>query len=788
MGKLNQAVGDVVQLDKTEEGIDCVLSNGLARISVFSDQTVRVRVTNQSSWNRDFSYAVIAKPNQTDYQIVDSPLSCQILLANFSIDIQKKPFRVNFKTLAGQWINKENDSFGVSYLGEQVLRYMDIQDNERFIGLGEKVGPLDRRGQSYENWNSDKFAYTVETDPLYLSTPFYIGLHNGLSYGLFLDNSHKSLFNFGASNNRFAFFGADGGEMNYYFFHGPSVSSIIGAYSELTGKMAMPPKWALGLQQCRYSYYPDSEVLNVAKQYRDRKIPLDVLYLDIHYMEDYKLFTFHPQRFPHPVEMNETLMQQGIHTVCIVDPGIKVEKGYEAYEDGLHKDVFVKYPDGVPFSAEVWPGWSHFPDFTSEKGRNWWGEKLSFLDQAGISGFWNDMNEPACWGQRPPDLIEFDLDGEKTSHKEAHNVYGMQMVRATREGIEKVRQGKRTFILTRAGFSGIQRYSALWTGDNVASDEHMLLGAKLLNSMGLAGLPFTGCDIGGFVGEPSPALFCKWLQLGVFSPMFRLHSMINTRDAEPWSFGEQVEEISRNFINLRYKLLPYIYSSFKESSETGLPMVRSLAINHPENKEVFFPEFEAQYYFGPSLLVCPVDSRQHFSKLYFPEGKWYELFTDTTIEGPTQAAWEVPLRKYPVFVKAGALIPIQKVVQHTGEPVGDILELHVYSGADGRFDWYEDDGESLNYQDGTYNLIRFSWSDSQTAFSLEMLHQEFISTYKQIRLHLHGYAGSTCQFNGQTLDLQSQSYRFIEPITRFDPFGKVGEEDACEVKVGLLHL
>ncbi len=788
MGKLNQAIGDVVQLVQTEEGVDCMLSNGLAQISVYSDQTIRVRVTNQSAWNRDFSYAVVSRPKTTHFQFFDTAESCRLTLNNFVVDIQKKPFRVNFKTLDGKWINKENDSFGVSYLGEQVLRYMDIQENERFIGLGEKVGPLDRRGQSYENWNSDKFAYTIETDPLYLSTPFYIGMHNGLSYGLYLDNSHKSLFNFGASNNRFAFFGADGGEMNYYFFHGSSVSSILSAYAELTGKMALPPKWALGLQQCRYSYYPDSEVLNVAKQYRDRKIPLDVMYLDIHYMEDYKLFTFHPQRFPHPQELNKTLIQQGIRTVCIVDPGIKVEKGYEAYEDGLNKDIFVKYPDGVPFSAEVWPGWSHFPDFTSEKGRNWWGQKLSFLDQAGISGYWNDMNEPACWGQRPPDLIEFEHEGEKTSHKEAHNVYGMQMARATREGIEKLRPGKRNFILTRAGFSGIQRYAAVWTGDNVASDEHMLLGAKLLNSMGLAGVPFTGCDIGGFVGEPSPALFCKWLQLGVFSPMFRLHSMINTRDAEPWSFGEQVEEISRNFINLRYKLLPYIYSSFKVSSDTGLPVVRTLAINHSASKEVYLPEFEAQYYFGPSILVCPADSRQQFSKVYLPEGKWYELFTDTPLQGPTQAVWELPLRKYPVFVKAGAIIPLQKVVQHTGESAGDTLELHVYAGDNGSFEWYEDDGESLDYQVGKYNLIRFSWSDSQAQLSLDVLHKGFDSSFKQISLHLHGFSGQICQCNGQSLHLQSQSYRFIEPISRFDPFGKVGEEDSCEVKIGMLPL
>ena len=787
MGKRSEALGNIITWSQTSESFEYQLSNGLAQISVYSNQIIRVRATNQTSWARDFSYAVNSKPQPASFEWVDEENNYTIKLHHFKVTIQKNPFRVGFKTLDDKWINKENDSFGVSYLGDQVLRYMDIQPNERFIGLGEKVGPLDKKGQSFENWNSDKFAYTVETDPLYLSTPFYIGFHNGLFYGVFLDNSHKSLFNFGASNDRFAFFGADGGEMNYYFFFGGSVSDIIQSYTSLTGKMPLPPKWALGLQQCRYSYYPDLEVLQIAKQYRDRKIPLDVLYLDIHYMDDYKVFTFHPDRFPNPKSFNKQLLENGIHTVCIVDPGIKVEAGYEAYEDGLDKDVFVKYPDGLPFSAEVWPGWSHFPDFTSEKTRRWWGNQLSFLDESGISGIWNDMNEPACWGQRPPDLIEFDMDGETTSHKEAHNVYGMQMARATHEGMNRLRGGKRNFVLTRAGFSGVQRYSAVWTGDNVATDEHMLLGVKLLNSMGLAGVPFTGYDIGGFVGEPSPALFCKWLQIGVFTPMFRLHSMINTRDAEPWSFGEQVEEISRNFINLRYRLLPYIYSCFKESADSGMPIVQSMAIHYPFWDDIFLPEFETQYFFGPSLLICPVDSRQQFSKLLIPAGQWYELFTDKKVEGPSQILWEVPLRKTPVFVKAGAIIPMQKTTQHTGEQPGETLEIHVYSGADGSFEWYEDDGESLDYMNGVFNLMHFSWDNQNRSLSMVQKSRNTNTPFYQIKIHLHGFEEDSFLFNENKMELKDQDYRFIEPISRFDPFGKTGEMDSCPVKVASIE-
>ena len=324
-----------------------------------------------------------------------------------------------------------------------------------------------------------------------------------------------------------------------------------------------------------------------------------MIYIDIHYMDNYKVFTFDPVRFPEPEKMTSELKEMNFKTIVILDPGIKIEKGYPVYDEGVKKGYFIKYPDGENYSGEVWPGWSHFPDFTNPKVRDWWAEKLKFYTDKGIDGFWNDMNEPAAWGQCLPDLMEFDYDGAVTTHKQAHNIYGMQMARSTQQGAKQMNKGLRPFTLNRAAYAGIQRYTASWTGDNVASDEHMLCGVRLLNSLGLSGVAFSGYDVGGFANDASPALFAKWIILGAFSPLFRCHSMINSKSAKPWAFGEEVEEISRNYIGLRYRLLPYIYSAFYESSQTGMPVVQSLAIGHTYDAKIYEPAYQNQYYLVP---------------------------------------------------------------------------------------------------------------------------------------------------------------------------------------------
>jgi alpha-glucosidase len=468
----------------------------------------------------------VVQINQTDGQIT---LKTSVI----ELEIDKKNASFRFRDIHGHVLNEDDAGLGTSWIGDQVTSYKRLQPGERFIGLGEKTGPLDRKGNGYENWNTDAYAYNNTTDPLYCSMPFYMGIHQGRQYGIYLDNSHKSFFNFGASNNRFSSFSADAGPMNYYFIAGDTVAEVIQHYTELTGRTPLPPRWSIGYQQCRYSYYPDTEVLNTAKTFRDKDIPADAIVLDIHYMDKYKIFTWDNKHFPNPKGMLDQLKDQGFEIVVMCDPGIKAEPGYPAYEDGKANDVFVKYPDGEYYTGQVWPGWCHFPDFTNPATRTWWMRQLKRYSELGIEGYWNDMNEIATWGNMIPENLEFQFDGHPTTARKARNVYGFQMARTTYESATQLLQGKRPFNLTRSAFSGIQRYAAVWTGDNVAYDEHMMLGIRLVNSLGLTGVAFTGYDVGGFVGDANTKLFTRWISIGSFSPFFRGHSMINSKDSEP---------------------------------------------------------------------------------------------------------------------------------------------------------------------------------------------------------------------------------------------------------------
>ncbi|MFT7588536.1 MAG: alpha-glucosidase, partial [Limisphaerales bacterium] len=588
----NISAGAITQIRKTPQGVILKLKNGTARLSFYSPEVLRVEVELSDKITESHSYAVVSKPGSVAFELEEKRGGWLLKSKELHVEITKKAFRLCMKTPEGKVLNADDPAFGSAWQGTSCTTYKTLQPEERFIGLGEKSGGVDLKGSAWYNWNTDAFAYGPGTDPLYCSTPFYMGIHAAGSYGIFFDNSHKSRFNFGASGNRFSFFNAEDGPMNYYFFSG-SVEDIVKQYSKLTGKMPMPPKWALGFQQCRYSYYPDLQIHNKAITFRQRDIPADVLYLDIHYMDKYKVFSWDEDRFPDPEKLMSSLEAMGFKVVVIVDPGVKVEKGYKPYDSGIKNDHFVPYPDGTYYQGDVWPGTCHFPDYTNPKTRKWWSKQVKEFVKCGIAGVWNDMNEPATWGQDMPDLMEFDFEGEGGTHKKARNIYGQNMARATREGLGD--KNTRPFVLTRAGYAGIQRYAAVWTGDNVASDEHMLLGARMLANMGISGMPFTGYDVGGFVGESDPQLYSRWISLGAFSPFFRGHSMINTRSSEPWAYGEEAEANAKNYINLRYKLLPYIYAQFREAALTGIPVVRSMTLNWADDSRIYDEEFMNQY-------------------------------------------------------------------------------------------------------------------------------------------------------------------------------------------------
>jgi len=764
----HSGMGAVNSWKQTDLGIEGNSVAGRFKFTVYDSGMIRIQMIRYPDFESN-PYSVIASPKNVEFTVSEQGNYLFIKTEKLTLQVDFESCSLSFFDAAGNLLNAD-DSLGTAWIGTEVTTYKQVQKNEKFVGLGEKTGNLNRSGRAYTNWNTDYFAYGVGDDPLYISIPFYIGIHDKGAYGIFLDNTHKTVFNFGASTNRFIYFNAEDGDMDYYFMHEPTVAEIISSYTELTGRMAMPPKWALGFHQCRYSYYPEKDVLTLANTFRDKNMPADVIYLDIHHMEAYKVFTFDGEKFPDAKGMITALKAKGFRVVVIMDPGIKTENGYLVYDEGKGKDLFVKFPDGIQYEGQVWPGWCAFPDFTKPQTRTWWAEKMSFYTEAGVDGFWTDMNEPASWGQFTPNLIEFDFDGNTTSHRQARNVYGMQMARSAQEGSLLQNGNKRPFVLTRAGFSGIQRFAAAWTGDNIASEEHMLAGIRLINSLGMSGVAFAGYDVGGFAGEASRSLFARWMSIAAFSPLYRAHSMINSCDAEPWAFGEEVEEISKNYMKLRYRLLPTIYNAFYEATQSGLPLVSSLAINYSNENEVFSTSFQNQYLFCNRFLVAPVESYKEITKVYLPKGDWYYLYSDQVYTGGNTIYADCPINYLPVYVKAGSIFSMQSDVYSTGESHDGILRIHVYQGAEGSsFVQYEDDGSSHEYQSGNYLRREITYSPESNRLIFDKTEGSYCGDFKGIRIYFHGFGISEFEINGNRKNPILTDYAFLSKLTEFDP-------------------
>ncbi|MBA3647106.1 MAG: glycoside hydrolase family 31 protein [Chitinophagales bacterium] len=762
---LSQSLGNSNSSVKTENGIIIHTDNGNVKVIVYSANVIKIDITRNEQFS-DFSYAVIANPESgVKYSMVENNDNYALETDSIKLIITKRPVRLALYNIEGKLINADDDAFGTSWIDNEITTYKKLFPSERFLGLGEKTGDLDRRGRGYENWNTDFFGYDSRNDPLYSTIPFYIGNHDSLVYGIFLDNSSKTHFNFGASQNRFSFFSTEAGDMNYFMICNSNVSKIIESYTWLTGRMPMPPLWSLGFQQCRYSYFPESEVLSLAQTFRDKKIPCDVIWFDIHYMQNYKVFTWDSIRFPNPKRMLDRMDKLGFKNIVIVDPGIKVEKNYAPYEDGLKNDAFIKYPDGTVYSGEVWPGWCVFTDFTKPSARIWWGKLFKENIDEGIDGVWCDMNEIATWGQLIPNNIVFNNDGISTTHKMDRNLYGFQMSRATYEGEKKLLSGKRPFVLTRAGYAGLQRYTAIWTGDNLPTDEHMLLGVRMVNSLGLSGVSFAGDDVSGFGGDATPQLYTRWMSVGAFCPFYRSHKMYGARDSEPWSYGEDMEQVVRSYVQLRYNLLPYIYSAFYESTVTGMPVQRSLAINYTNDEKIYQGNYENQYLFGSSLLVVPCPSSHFSEKVYLPAGEWYDFYNNMKYTGNNEMYYESPIEKLPVFVKAGSFIPMQSPVQTTVQLPSDTLFLHIYySQNTSSFIYYEDAGDRFDYENGVFVKRNMVFDPLKHQIVLDKVQGSYSSQFKNLKLIFHGFQEmkNTVKINGTETGVKTGNFPMME--------------------------
>lgn len=709
------------------------LENGAVRIEHLKGVGYRVRYSFTGKFQPLFSYATVDHmPADQTIRVSNKGAYLELRSGDDIISIQKKPFRLSFSTQDG--FNYLKETYGAGHRGQKIAHIVQLKKGTTYYGLGEKASSMVRNNKVFHLWNSDTPAYRMNEDPIYESYPFYIGLLKGKAFGVFYDNSFRTKFDFGGQLKTGVGYYTNGGELRFYVFYGPEIKDVLRKYTEITGRSPLPPKWAMGYQQSRWSYYPDKELYRLADEFRSRGIPCDALYLDIDYMNGYRDFTWNKNYFPEPKRMLKQLKDRGFKVVTIIDPGIKLDSTYSVFDDGLKNDVYVKYPGGSNYIGTVWPGKVNFPDFSNPVTRKWWGKWIGKDLKEGISGIWNDMNEPSVFdGKTMPNFVEFDKDGYKASADEMHNLYGLLMARASYEGYRKAEPNKRPLIITRAAFSGIQRYSSMWTGDNSATWDHVYLTMPMIMSTGLAGEPFAGFDIGGFIGSPSGEMYMRFLQIGVLMPFCRTHTVADSRAQEPWDYGQMYTYINRKFIRFRYKILPVLYTSFYESTLNGSPIIRPLVWQYQNDPKVY--HIDDQFMLGDHLMAAPVYKQGMNSRtLYLPKGKWYGFFNnkeydggrDITVNAPIDAVnvynkvFTHPYAGLPLFAQAGSVIPMQPVQQYVGQKKITNMTLRIYDGASRKSYLYEDDGKSQDYHKGVFRYTTFQTESNDKELSLNV--------------------------------------------------------------------
>lgn len=629
------------------------------------------------------------------------------------------------------WSEAEADQVPLEFQWQQSSEsrwnfYFNLPPGAQCMGLGERLSGLNLRGREHTLFNYSDNFHVPTLDTMYKSIPFAIirrSLEGESAYGVFIDSPARQRWSLDSE--------LDGTAVvellsrrgwTAYIFESGSLPDLIAAFTSLTGRADLPPLWSLGHQQSRWSYPDEKTVFNIAKEFRTRKIPCDTAVLDIDYMEEYRVFTSSAERFPSLRETADKLAQDNFKLVTIVDPGVKKDAKYYVYKDGKKRDFFCKKADGKPFYGKVWPGQSVFPDFLRQDVRLWWAAFHGFYTENNVAGIWNDMNEPCLLGQTCPlplDAIELPKENHQlfmqqteegaVGHFEVRNLYGYQMSRATYEGLRALRPEERPFVLSRAGYAGIQRYASVWLGDNMSWWEHLEMSIPMLLNIGMSGVPFCGVDIGGFGGDCTPELLTRWYSLGMFYPLFRNHCSKEGVSQEPWAFGLEVEQHIRHFIETRYRLLPYIKGLFWEHLRNGAPLMRPLVWAYPNDS--FAAEIDDQFLFGNDILVAPVLRRgQRMRSVYLPEGRWYRFDKDDAepLEGGKVHIVEFGLGDVPAFVREGAILPLADVMQSTADYEATPITFKCY-GERAIGLYLEDDGISYEYETGGYNewLLRF---------------------------------------------------------------------------------
>jgi len=750
-------------------GIEVRRGKMLLQVIALRDDVLRVREAGNGELPEDASWAVPSEIRHQSVQVTSEGSAGEVGFRTkaLRVSIEISGLRVSIQDLNGNIVQEDPAGWPTEFHGNAFRVYKKMPADEHYFGLGDKTGGLDRRGQSFRMWNTDAFLFQEFTDPIYKSIPFFLTMRGGRSSGVLLDNTWSSSFDFGVDERNIYSFGSQGGPIDYYVFYGPDPKEVVRTYAWLTGLPPLPPIWALGFQQSRFSYESESRVREIAAHLRADKIPADVLYLDIDFQKEHRPFTVDDHKFPHFEQMLSDLKREKFHVVAITDLHIArlPDANYAPYDTGIAGDNFVKNSDGSTYVGSVWPGPSVFPDFTRRQTRQWWGTLYKNFLAEGVAGFWNDMGEPSVFltsNLTMPDDAQHRIDEpgfqpRTASHLEIHNVFGMENSRATYEGLLKLDPDVRPFVLTRATYAGGQRYAATWTGDNTASWSHLRLSTPMLINLGLSGFGLCGADAGGFIGTPGPELLTRWTELAAFQPLDRNHANKGSGDKEVWVHGAEQESIRRRYIEERYRLLPYFYTVVEELSRTGVPVVRPMFLEFPNAAKDGRPiDLDAgnQFLLGPDLLVAPAPFPEQPDRysVELPPGGWYDYWTGTKIQPPSNqeakgkngVEIQPQLDTLPVYVRAGSIVPLQPLIESTEEIPKGPLTLRVYPGNDCHGSVYLDDGKTFAYRRGDFLRIEFTCVSSPAGIELDIgKHQgTFHPWWDRFHVEVYGWDSS----------------------------------------------
>lgn len=697
--------------------IDIYFSNMKITLTIFENDIVKVFIGDK--YEESLSTNGVVGDLRKGEFIVEEDSNFVIIKGKKVLTfVDKNTTEISFRNLEGNIINED---FQPSFKDEEGNVYISkVNDCLAYYGLGEKGGDLNKKGCYTENFNTDDPETDDDSITYYKTVPFYVALKEESTYGIFFDNSFRSYFDMGKEMGDRIFFGAIGGQIQYYFIPGENIKEVVKNYTALTGRMEMPPLWSLGYQQCRFSYFSQEEVRELVKTFEEKDIPLDVVYLDIDYMDGFRVMTFKTPNFDDAAGLINDLKEKGIRTITIIDPGVKVDEEYDVFKRGKEGNHFTKKLDGEIFIGAVWPGDSAFPDFSNKDCREWWKSELKkFISEHGMDGIWNDMNEPCVFNNDHKTMLETCLhnsDNGVIEHKEFHNRYGFEMSRCSKEAQEELHPNERGFSMTRATYAGGQRYSSVWTGDNISLWSQMRMSISMNANLGISGFSFVGNDVSGFGLDSSEELFIRWMEMGPFIPIFRNHSNMYTRRQEPWAFGPRAEKIAKKSIELRYELLPYIYDLYYISNKEGLPIFRPMIMEY--EKDMNLLNMREQFMLGENMLVAPVLYEGERSKtVYLPKGSWFNYFTMEKLQGGKWYKLPCELDEILVFVKEGSIIPTyNKKFRNVKERPKNIL-LKVF-GENAKGFHYNDDGHTMEYLEGKYTYMGIEFVDGKEEFKL----------------------------------------------------------------------